>query len=69
MTKLYDEDADKDNDRYDNDYNRPVSSFQITADVNDCRFILYSLSLVFLLKIQKYLRERAKSHLQQYTQL
>ena len=36
------------------------SSF--VRDLTDCRLVLYSLSLVLLLNIQKYLQERARSH-------
>ena len=39
-----------------------IFSFLAAADLNDCGFILYSLSLVLLLNIQKYLRGRARSH-------
>ena len=38
----------------------------VAADLNDCELNLYSVSLVLLLNIQKYLREKAKSYLQQY---
>ena len=49
---------------------RPVLDSELLL-INNCRFILYSLSLVLLLNIQKYkfARESEKSHLQQYTVL
>ena len=58
------------NNKSRNKYLPHLTSFEflVAADLNNCGFILYSIGLVLLLDIQKYMGGK-KSHLQQYTQL